>query len=185
MQSIDSKLIKLRVLCGECNSSRTQPFDLTWDIFWKYLNENGEAFNAATAIRFYRVFGYNARSEMLNLHLYAVKLFGCVATEFSIPLDVAGMADAITHRKPYPNIYVGLGKRTWLASMTMAGPSDVSADLDHTGKCIFAMWFLTMGKWEFQFIYAVPGQNRDGLVDTWNPIRTRQIHLKNFGMLAD
>ncbi|MFZ3018909.1 MAG: hypothetical protein WA056_10690 [Gallionella sp.] len=180
MQSINSELIKYQVLCGQCNSTMTQPYDRAWDVFWSFLNENGDAFNADTAIRFYRIFGYGARNEMLNLHLYAVKLFGCVAAEFSIPLDIAEMADAISHRRPYPNIYVGLGKRTWLTSMKVAGPSDVWADLDCTGRCVFAVWFLAIGEWEFQFIYAVPGQKRDGMTDTWNPIQTRRIRLKNF-----
>ena len=84
------------------------------------------------------------------------------------------------HRRPYPNIYMGVGRRTWLTSLKMAGPSDVDSLKDDAGKCVLAVWFLTIGQWEFQFIYSVPGQKRDGLLDTWNPIQSRRIRLKTF-----
>jgi hypothetical protein len=183
MQSTNSTLVKLNVLCARCNSSVTQPFDLAWDTFWTYLNKNEAALKTGSTIRLYRVFSYHAKREALNLHLYAVKLFGCVAAEFSIPLDLARMADAIARRQPNPNVYVGLGKRTWLKSLVFAGPTDVDCDLDGP-KCVFAVWFLDVGIWRFQFIYAVPGQKRDGMLDTWNPTRTRRIRLKTFGEVA-
>lgn len=183
MQSTNSKLVKLHVLCARCNSSVTQPFDVAWDTFWKYLRENQSSLKTGSVVRLSRVFGYNARSKLLNLHLYAVKLFGCVAAESSIPLDLAGMADAITHSQPYPNVYLGLGKRTWLKSLVLAGPTDVDCVRDGA-RCIFVVWFLDIGIWRFQFIYAVPGQSRNGLADTWNPIQTRRIRLKTFGELA-
>jgi hypothetical protein len=50
-------------------------------------------------------------------------------------------------------------------------------------RCVFAVWFLTIGDWEFQFTYSEPGQQREGLTDTWNPLstrRTRQVRLKKF-----
>ena len=60
---------------------------------------------------------------MIDLHLYAVKLFGCVAAQFSMPLDIARMADAIKQRRPFSNILCG-GRETRLA----AG--------DHTGGAV-------------------------------------------------
>jgi hypothetical protein len=181
MQSTNSNLVKLRVLCARCNSTVTQPFDLAWDAFWKYLSNNEAALKTGAHVRLCRVFGYRSRREALNLHLYVVKLFGCVAAEFSIPLDIAGMAEAIKHRRPYPNIYMGVGRRTWLTSLKMAGPSDVDSLKDDAGNCVFAVWFLTIGQWELQFIYSVPGQKRDGLLDTWNPLQSRRMRLKTFG----
>lgn len=180
LQSINSKLLKLDVLCAPCNNSLTQPFDRAWDVFWTYLNENGHSLSTGNFVRFYRVFNYQARREAVNLHLYVVKLFGCVAASFSIPLDIVGMADAIKHGRPYQNVYIGVGKQTWLPSAKFAGPSDVDTIPDAANKCLFAVWFLTIGEWNFQFIYATPGQKRDGMVDTWNPLQSRRIRLKDF-----
>ena len=186
MQSLDSKLVKFRVLCGQCNSGVTQPFDRAWDAFWGYLLRNGHALNRHSVIRLSRVFGYRARRKALNFHLYAVKLFGCVAAGFSIPLDLIGMADSILRQRTYPHIYVGLGKRNWLKELKFAGPSDVVADKDPlTGECVYAVWFLTVGEWEFQFIYALPGQKRDGLLETWSPNRSRRFRLKEFNRDSD
>src|ERR1700688_1280572 len=70
LQSTDSKFIKLRVLCGKCNSSTTQPLDRAWDEFLTFLRINGDSLNTGSVLRFYRVFAHNARRKMLNLHLY-------------------------------------------------------------------------------------------------------------------
>lgn len=179
LQSTNSGLLKLCVLCAQCNSSRTQQSDFAWDAFIAYLNKNGSSLNTGAVIRFSRAFGYQAKEKMLNLHLYFMKLFGCVAAGKSIPVDISGMSDSIMRKQPYPNIYVGLGKRDYLKSLVFAGPSDVHTVMDGD-KCVFAVWFLTFGEWEFQLIYALPGQKRDGMVNTWNPIRGRRIHLKEF-----
>lgn len=183
LQSVDSTHIKLRVLCDRCNSSVTQPFDRAWDVFWDYLSQNRASLDTGSVIRRNRLFRFRARARMIDLHLYAVKLFGCVAAQFSMPLDIARMADAIKQRRPFSNIYVGVGKRDWLPGITLAGPSDVNSLNDDKGRCVFAAWFLAIGAWEFQFIYSEPGQRRDGLIDTWNPVSTlctRQIRLKEF-----
>jgi hypothetical protein len=184
LQSVDSEYVKLRVLCNECNSGLTQPFDRAWDSLWTYLSTNWASLETGSCIRRYRLFPVEPRSKMIDLHLYAVKLFGCVAAEFEIPMDIGGMANAIKKRRPYPRIYLGIGKRDWLPELKMAGPSDVSVIRDEgTGRCVFAVFLLTIGDWEFQFIYAEPGQQREGLKDTWNPVcarRTRQVRLKEF-----
>ncbi|CAN1567967.1 hypothetical protein MCERE10_03826 [Burkholderiaceae bacterium] len=40
IQSIDSKYLKHRQICTNCNNSVTQKHDEMWDIFFNYLQEN-------------------------------------------------------------------------------------------------------------------------------------------------
>lgn len=182
MQSTNSKLVKLNVLCIKCNSSVSQPFDQAWDELWAHLNLHEATLKTGSIIHLSRVFRNDTKIKMVNLHLYAVKLFGCVAAAFSIPLDLAGMGNAILQRQPYSNVNMGLGKKTWL-KMKSAGPTDVDVCRDNSGRCVFAVWCLNIGTWDYQFIYAVPGQKRNGMLHTWHPSRSSCIRLKDFPTL--
>ena len=39
---------------------------------------------------------------MVNVHLYAVNLIGCVVAKFDLKVDMSGLADVIKSGKPYP-----------------------------------------------------------------------------------
>jgi hypothetical protein len=47
-----------------------------------------------------RIFGADRVREMLNVHLYFVKLFGCHIAGNNILIDITGFSDAIMHGKP-------------------------------------------------------------------------------------
>ena len=180
LQSINSRLLKLHVLCDTCNNAATQPFDRAWDGFWSYLSTNRKSLHNGNKVRFYRVFGrQHSRRKLLDLHLYAVKLFGCVAAEFSIPLDLEGLSHAIRHRQPHRDIYMAIGKRMWLMNHMMVGLSDVNT-IKVNDQCVFAVWGMQLDAWEMQFVYAIPTEtHREGLKDAWNPMTRRWVRLKN------
>lgn len=184
LQSINSTQLKLRVLCGDCNSGLTQPYDRAWDQWWRYLSSNALSLANGAWIRRSRVFSSNVAASMMDLHLYAVKLMGCAAAVFDLNLDMAGMADAMKRRKAYPWVFLGVGNRTWVTELNFAGPSDLCSIQDEaTGRCVYAVFFLVVGGWEFQFVYAAPGQIREGMRDCWNPVSTRltrKLRLKEF-----
>lgn len=184
LQSINSKFVKLRVLCEVCNSSLTQPYDLAWDQLWRYLSLNESSLKSGAWVRRSQVFGYCSSVSMIDLHLYVVKIMGCVAASQHLNIDMFGLSDAIMRRRPYPWVFFGVGKRMWLKKVKMAGSSDLKVVHDKvTGKCVFAVFFLAMADWEFQIIYAAPGQLRDGMRNCWNPVSThstRRLQLKIF-----
>lgn len=86
--------------------------------------------------------------KMLNLHLYFVKFFGCVAVETEIPMPLEEFGTAIRQRKVHPHIYVGFGRQAWFPSLKFAGPSDVYVAM-LVDRYAFAVWFLTVGQWQF------------------------------------
>ncbi len=121
---------------------------------------------------------------MIDLHLYAVKLMGCISALYGLKIDMGGLANAIKQRKPYPWVFFGVGKRIWMTKVKLAGPSNLNVVHDNvTCECVFAVFFLAIVGWEFQFIYAAPGQLRDGMINCWNPVSTRstrRLKLKIF-----
>jgi hypothetical protein len=109
-----------------------------------------------------------------------VKLYGCIAAHYSIPLDVQGMAAAVIAGKTYPGVLMSLGKRTWLEGKQLVALSNVETENDIDGRCVFAVWFMTVGRWEFQFVYAEEGQDRRAQLNSWNPARGGRILLQDF-----
>ena len=105
LQSTNSTRVKLRALCSKCNSELTQPYDLAWDGLWHYLSSNALSLTHKASIHRSRIFSHNANAKMVNVHLYAVKLIGCVAAKFDLNVDMSGLADAIKSGKPYPWIF--------------------------------------------------------------------------------
>lgn len=181
MQSIDSKLVKLKVLCGDCNSSKTQKMDQAFDEFLRFLERNASNLRMGSKIRLNRVYRLASRKRARDLHLYFVKLFGCVIAEKSIVIDTAPLAKAICVGRVFPSIHVGVGKVGRESLRKMAGVSNVETIVDAvSGVCVYAVWILTLGQWEFQFVYAAAGEKREGLVNAWNPSLARRIVLKSF-----
>jgi hypothetical protein len=52
---------------------------------------------------------------MTNVHLYFLKLFGCMlceakANEYDVPIDIAPFSNAIISRRPHPEVHLQFGK---------------------------------------------------------------------------
>ena len=74
-----------------------------------------------------RIFGADRVREMLNVHLYFVKLFGCHIAGNNIPIDITGFSDAIMHGKLHPRVYLKFGVRQDIRRQT-AGRHDRYVD---------------------------------------------------------
>ena len=71
-----------------------------------------------------QIFRYETASEMLKVHLYFVKLFGCHIAGNGIPLDITGFADAIMNEKAHSCVYLKFGSGRMFAGMPMTGMSE-------------------------------------------------------------
>ena len=70
-------------LCHTCNTTRTQRYDLAWQALSTYLQE--ESNRLKTEINFVDIFPEPSNNSMLDVHLYFVKMFGCIVVEHIIP----------------------------------------------------------------------------------------------------
>lgn len=123
--------------------------------------------NLATGqhVRANRIFPMHARQQMLHVHLYFVKLFGCHIAGNAVPIPIAPFAEAILHNRAHPSVYLRFGK--WPVGDT-AGMSDIQiAAL--AGSTLFASWFYTTGFLGVNVMFAVDGALPNGLVGSWHP----------------
>ncbi len=117
-----------------------------------------------------RIFRYDTVSEMLKVHLYFVKLFGCHIAGNGIPLDVTGFADAIMNEEAHSCVYLKFGCGRTFAGMPMTGMSDMwLTPAPPGGTSTFATWFYDVETVGINVMFAVAGERRQGLIGAWHP----------------
>lgn len=153
-------------ICMTCNSKRTQPYDYAWEHCSREMRAALPRLLAQGSFRANWLFPYDTRRAMRCVHLYFTKLLGCLVVEGGIPIDIAPLAEAITSEHPPPHLFLAFGHLP--LPLELAGGSDVhTAQLD--GKVYFATWFYNVGDLAVNVMYALPGEQRQGLEVAWHP----------------
>ena len=167
-------------ICLSCNSARTQPHDRAWELLSAALRSRNLSISPGQTLRFNRIFPHDTRREMCNVHLYFVKVFGCQIADGDIPIDIAPFARAILEEKPHPNLYLSFGRMAALPT-SIAGASDVHAELLN-GQVAFTSWFYQIDDLSVNVMFAVPGEQRQGLANAWHPsLDAKRLTFKAFG----
>lgn len=182
LQSIDSKYLKSKSLCVVCNSTRTQAADRAFDAFMVHVMKLSAEQLANSSVRLNHLFRYRSREQAVQLHLYFVKLFGCMVCEGNIPISLEGLSDAISGGKPHPGVFVAIGPMapTLGGDAHSAGLSDFRCDFYANGQPAFAAWFMHFGAARIQVMLAAGGEHREGLTDAWHPNRAKRICFREF-----
>lgn len=165
--SLKSDMLKFtHRICLTCNSSRTQPYDYAWERSARELRAAMPRLLATGSFRANWLFPYDTSREMRRVHLYFTKLFGCLVIEGDIPIDTTPLAEALMSGQPHPHIYLAFGHLKM--PVEMAGGSNVcTAELD--GRVAFTTWLYNVGDLAVNVIYALPGEQRQGLEGAWHP----------------
>ena len=179
--SINSDTLKFtNRICEACNTARTQSHDYAWEKCAAYFLQHHRVLTAGQFVRMNSFFPYDTKREMLNVHLYFVKLFGCQIKEGNIAIELQPFSKSILDGKAHPNVYLGFGIMPSLP-VTVAGHSNVEALL-LDGKVAYATWLYQLGKFCVEVIYAQDGEKRQGLVDAWNPrLGTKRLKIRPIG----
>jgi hypothetical protein len=153
------------LLCGQCNNERTQPFDRAWEALSRYLRKHGKL-AGGDRIDLSKVFPGSVHKSMLSVHLYFVKLFGCLIAGNSIPIEP--FASAIVESAPHPKVHLALSSYVDRVPSGSAGYSDLdTAQLN--GQVVYATWMYILDRFSIRIMYAEPGEHRRGLVNSWHP----------------
>lgn len=90
--SADSRIATFgKVLCGDCNSARTQPFDRAYEVFSEWVNSANHNIMAMPQLDFSCIYGADFETAVLNLQKYFVKHLGCrlASDHYQIPAGLA------------------------------------------------------------------------------------------------
>ena len=155
-------------LCTYCNSTRTQPHDRAWERFSGYLRERTPHITAGARIPVKEIFHTDCQVSMKRVHLYFVKLFGCYAVEYKVPLPINHFALCILNENPNPNL------RLSFVHISQASPkygilvNHINA-LNVGGKTVSASWFYIVGVVGVLLSYTEPGHPRLNKHNGWHP----------------
>lgn len=167
-------------LCRICNSERTQPHDRAWEHLSRHLRERRPKIRVGDIVRLERVFPGSVTASMLHVHLYFVKLFGCMIVANDLPLDIAPFRMSIMDGRPHPNIHIGIGPSIPSVMRRMAGYSDVEL-LSTNGACVYALWFYYLDEVAASITYAAPSERRRSMVHAWHPqSTTKRLRMVGF-----
>lgn len=85
-------------LCGPCNNTRSQPFDVAYDRFVGFLRANGDTLSERRSLDWTEVYGAGWAEGSADLVRYFVKQFGCMmATQhLPVPDDARAFLDGAT-----------------------------------------------------------------------------------------
>jgi hypothetical protein len=157
-------------ICARCNNARTQPHDRAWERLSEAMRTWTPPLEPDDVVRTNRIFRYDTAREMLNVHLYFVKLFGCHIAGNAIPLDITGFALSILNEKAHPSVYLKFGCGRMFGGRPMTGMSDLWLAPSLPGvSSRFATWFYDLGAVSINVMFAVDGEKRQGLVGVWHP----------------
>jgi hypothetical protein len=83
-----------KVLCGNCNSARTQPFDRAYERFSRWVNDAEGGIMTMSHLDFTAIYGSDCQGSVLDLQRYFVKHLGCrlASDRYEIP---AGLAQSL------------------------------------------------------------------------------------------
>lgn len=165
-------------LCGNCNSTLTQPHDMAWQRLSEFVRGARPTLAAGSRIPLQRVFPSTVKESMLSVHFYFLKLLGCHAVEHKIPLPVNHFAMCLKHsiacqalRLVFVNVPAG-------SSRHKIQVGDIQA-LNIGGKTVSAAWFYRIEMLSVVVSYCEPGHHRLTRDRGWHPndVSTRIVML--------
>lgn len=177
--SLDAAILKNPIrICAHCNSARTQPHDRAWERMSDLLRSRRPPLKVGGFVRGNRIFPHSTRLEMRNVHLYFVKLFGCMVAEaqangHDVPIDLGRFSKAIMSGRPHPEVHLQFGKcdgtvgRSNLHLFKTEQGSIWGGWLYELGSIAVSVLFLQEGKWERRrdVWHPLTGSNRLQIAD--------------------
>jgi hypothetical protein len=152
-------------ICPYCNNPHYPAADRAWEALSAASRARRPALAPGDVVRTNRILPHDTAREMLNVHLYFVKLFGCRIERNGIPLDITGLADAIMSYQAHPRVYLKSGCGRAFAGEPMTGMPDMWLTPSLAGRpSTFATWFYDIDTVGVNVMFAAAGERRQGLV---------------------
>ena len=169
IESVGSDRLKsLALICSKCNSELTQPYDIAWEKFSSFINCHYLVIHSGKKIYLHKIFPGSVTRSILYIHLYFVKLFGCVIIEKQIPIDIRPFSEAILSQTAHPNLFLAICPEILRNSIKLVGYTDLQT-IQFQGQVVYAVWFYILDKICVRVVFSKPGQHRKGLIGTWHP----------------
>ena len=165
----NSRLIKFKPsLCSICNNTRSQPHDRAWERLSGDLRSRRPLLKAGDRIPMKEVFPGSVKESLESVHLYFLKLFGCYAVEYGIPLPLAHFGLCILNKVPYPHVYITFVSMASVSSGEDVVVGDITT-ITNDKQVVAASWYYCVGAIGIHIEYSLPGHPRLQAKRGWHP----------------
>lgn len=168
IHSIKSKRFKSKALiCKYCNNTRTQPHDRAWESLSNYILHRYPKSNSVKRINLSKVFPGQSKKQLLNVHLFFAKLFGCRIIESNIHINISPFSNAILNNVAIEELFLVFCE-TPTFNTQYAGISEVKC-INHNNIPVWAEWLYTIGHLSVKVTYSSNIHRLGRFGKTWHP----------------
>jgi hypothetical protein len=169
--SLDADVLKFSSrICGDCNSSRTQAHDEAWQHLSEYLRSRQPQIKIGERIAIAEIFPSDTQQSMVNVHLYLLKLFGCMVADGKVAsMNLKTFGDAILNNRAHPDVYLAFGPGPAGSGLVSMASNLHVYNLTVGGLCAFAEWTHGVDNLRVALLFALSGERPKKLVGTWHP----------------
>lgn len=161
------------LLCKECNTKRTAPHDNSWTKLSEHLRRHPLKVRGNLNIRLSKVYEKEIQLNVLNVHLFFVKNFGCRIIEEDIPIDIEPFKVAIMTETPNPHVFMFF-KKALGGKTKSAGITPVYSQNDGN-KSVAAAYYYTVGDLVVEILYSHEAFKTDFLKESFHPNRLNKV----------
>lgn len=162
------------LICNECNSSLTQPYDKAWEQFSVYLRSNWDQVYSSGKVNLTKVFPGSVKESLLNVHLFFVKLFGCRIIENAVPIDITQFQNSLLKARSHKNVFLSIGPRPGKVDHKYAGLTPIKS-VNINGGSAFATWLYMIDQLAVNIIYVTKYRHPDVMENTFHPDKLKII----------
>ena len=183
INSLDSEHFKSKAkICQYCNTTRSQPFDKAWEELSTYLQRNTSSLRVRDNLLLHKVFPGRTKESMLDIHLFFIKIFGCLIVEHEIPIPIGPFSRAILNRSEHPQVYLGIGFLPKLRGKNIVQISPVESVTNNEDKLLhFASWQYVVKEAFVDVSFSVKSEYTKILRSVWQPSGiTKVLRLSDF-----
>ena len=141
------------MICNDCNSRLTQPYDKSWETLSDYLATNIKRLARDQRVDLSRIFPGATKRSKIALQLYFAKLYGCIIAEHNVPINLKSFSDAIISNSAHDNLYLSFILRPDVARRRTASITEINAVCKNDVP-VFANWYYRVGGIIVDVIYC-------------------------------
>ncbi len=176
--SFDNRWLKSDApFCSDCNTTKTQSYDKAWVALSDGLRNHNPKLSNGLLVRLNRIFANDVEKKMLAVHLYFIKLFGCLIAENDINIDLKGFSSAAMGGTHHPDVYLEVG----FFDQPGTGGSDLKTCVGGDGTCAFACWVYEIKGLAVKVVFAPGNEFQDQIDRCWHPrLQSTRIRISKF-----
>ncbi len=172
------------LLCSQCNHKTTQQHDEAWKIMSNYISNNVKNIERYCRIDIKKVFPGNSTKSGEFMHLYFLKLFGCLLVESNNNTLAHELATCIIKGRPHPHVFLYISESITALGGVYYGVSDLDVVFSSSGVLSGAGWEYMIGEYIISLRYVRPGYIGVHKSNSWHPTYNSKIIKLSKGLSA-